>query len=79
MYPFDIIKVKYYRMLGDAPNPETDERLGECDVRIWETTAHSLQVTLPAGAHKIYTVGLDRFGNIIHPLPRQVVSFEVTQ
>ncbi|MDD5220586.1 MAG: hypothetical protein PHV11_08475 [Candidatus Bipolaricaulis sp.] len=78
MYPFDIIKVKYYRMLGESPDPETDERLGECDVRIWETTAHLLPKSFGPGQYKIYTVGLDRFGNIIFPFPHQVITFEVT-
>jgi len=79
MYPFDVVKVKYYQMKGESPNPETDDRLGECDVRVWESTAHGLSLTLPVGRYKIYAVGLDRFGNIIHPFPYQVVNFEVTQ
>jgi len=77
MFPFDIVKVKYYLMTGDSPDPERDTRLGECDVRMWEQTAHQLQFELPVGRYRVYTIGLDRFGNIIHPFPRQVISFEV--
>ncbi len=77
MYPYDVVTVKYYRMLGESANPETDERLGECDVRMWQTTIHALSKSFEPGQYKIYTVGLDRFGNIIFPFPHQIVSFEV--
>ncbi|MBO8183340.1 MAG: hypothetical protein H0Z28_11215 [Archaeoglobus sp.] len=74
-YIYDIVKVKIYEMTGDKPDPDNDILLGECDVKMWETNEFSVVQNFAPGAHRIYAIGLDRFGN--KSMIKEVIEFTV--
>ncbi len=58
----DTQKVQYFQMLGRDPDPKKDKLLGE-DKSV-QTGKHEVNIGLAPGIYSLYTIGIDRAGNV---------------
>ena len=58
----DTVKVQYFQMLGGEPDPKRDKLLGE-DSSV-QTGKHEVDLEFSPGIYSIYTIGIDRAGNV---------------
>ena len=58
----DTVRVKYFLMTGNTPDPDKDSLLGE-DVTV-SSGKHAMDFPLEPGVYSIYLIGVDKAGNV---------------